>query len=77
MDVIGFLYVSLVSSAVKVADAHAYVQRLVSVVRMATVFEECTVQDQRSVVLFVCKRSHSKGYSLRNIFGLRWEVFVA
>jgi hypothetical protein len=33
------------------ADAHAHVQRLVSVVRMATVFEECATEEQRCVVL--------------------------
>jgi hypothetical protein len=37
---------------VKVADAHAHVQRLVSVVEMATVLEECTAEEQRTVVLF-------------------------
>jgi hypothetical protein len=35
---------------VYVADAHAHVQRLVSVVKMATVLEECTIEEQRSVV---------------------------
>jgi hypothetical protein len=33
-----------------VADAH--VQRLVSVVKMATMLDWCTTEDQRSVVLF-------------------------
>jgi hypothetical protein len=37
---------------IKVADAHAHVQRLVSVVKMATIFEEYTTEEQRSVVLF-------------------------
>jgi hypothetical protein len=35
---------------VLVADAHAYCQSLVSVVKMATVLE-CTTEDQRCVVL--------------------------
>jgi hypothetical protein len=43
------------------ADAH--VQRLVSVVKMATVLEECAKEEQRSVVFFVGKRTRCKGYS--------------
>jgi hypothetical protein len=35
---------------VSVADAHAHVQRLVSVLKMATVLVECTKEGQRSVV---------------------------
>jgi hypothetical protein len=37
---------------VLVADTHVHVQRLVSVVKMATVLEECTTKEQPSVVLF-------------------------
>jgi hypothetical protein len=37
---------------VYVAGAHAPVQRLVSVVKMATVLEECAAVEQRSVVRF-------------------------
>jgi hypothetical protein len=33
-----------------VTDAHAHVQRLVSVVKMATVIEGCANEEQRSVV---------------------------
>jgi hypothetical protein len=32
---------------------HAHVQRLVSVVKMATVLEECTNEEQRSLVHFL------------------------
>jgi hypothetical protein len=32
---------------------HMHVQRLVSVVKMATVPEECATEDQRSVVRFL------------------------
>jgi hypothetical protein len=32
------------------ADAHAHIQRLVSVVKMATVFDEYTTEEQRSLV---------------------------
>jgi hypothetical protein len=35
---------------VKASDLHAHVQRLVSTVRMATVLEECTTEEQCSVV---------------------------
>jgi hypothetical protein len=44
--------------SVEVADAHAHVQRLVSVVKMATVLEEYTTEEQRYVVrFFVGKRT--------------------
>jgi hypothetical protein len=36
-----------------VVDAHAHVQRLVSVVRMATVLKECLTEDLRSFILFL------------------------
>jgi hypothetical protein len=48
---------------VKVADAHAYVQKLVSVVKMATVLEECATDEQRSVVRFLW----TNGFSATNI----------
>jgi hypothetical protein len=61
---------------VYVADAH--VQRLVSVVKMATVLEECTTKDQHPVVRFFW----AKGLNAKDIYKemfpcLRWEVFVA
>jgi hypothetical protein len=69
MDVIAFLCVSLGSRTVKVADAH--IHRLVSVVKMATVLEECTTQEQHYVMrFFVDKRTQCKGHSLRNSFCL-------
>jgi hypothetical protein len=37
---------------VYVGDVHANIQRLVSVVKMTTVLEECTTEEQRSVVRF-------------------------
>jgi hypothetical protein len=56
---------------------HAHVKGLVSVVKMATVLEECTTKEQRSVVHFiVVERTQCKGYSYRNVSCLRWEVFV-
>jgi hypothetical protein len=42
MEVMGLLCVSAGSITGKVSDVHAYIQRLVSVVRMETVLEECT-----------------------------------
>jgi hypothetical protein len=41
---------------VYVADAHAHFQMLVSVVKMATVFDECTTEEQCSVVRFCGKK---------------------
>jgi hypothetical protein len=37
---------------VQVPDAHTHVQRLVSLVKMATVLEKYTTEDQSSVVRF-------------------------
>jgi hypothetical protein len=49
---------------VKVAEAHVHVQKLVSTVKMATELEECTTEEQRSVVRFFAgKRTQCKGYS--------------
>jgi hypothetical protein len=36
-----------------IADEHAHVQRLVSIAKMATVLQECTTEEQRSVVRFL------------------------
>jgi hypothetical protein len=44
---------------VQVADTHAHVQRQVSVVNMATVLEECSTEEQRSVVRFFCEQKDS------------------
>jgi hypothetical protein len=63
MDVIGFLFVSLGSSTVLEADAHAHVHRLISVVKMTTMLEECTAEGQRYVVLFLW----AKGLNANNI----------
>jgi hypothetical protein len=48
-----------------VADAHEHVQRLVSVVKMATMLEDCTTEEQLSVVrcFSARKRTQCKGYS--------------
>jgi hypothetical protein len=47
---------------VYVAGAHAHVHRLVSVVKMMTVLEDCTTEEQRSVVFFFVKTTQFKGY---------------
>jgi hypothetical protein len=52
VDVIGFLCLSLGNSTVQVADAHAHVQRLVSVIKMATVLKACNNEKQCSAVGF-------------------------
>jgi hypothetical protein len=44
---------------VKAADAHAHVQRLVLAVKMATVLEVYTAEEQRSVVRFFCGQNDS------------------
>jgi hypothetical protein len=41
------------SGECRLADAHAHSRRLVSIVKMATVLEECTTEDKRSVVRFL------------------------
>jgi hypothetical protein len=48
---------------VEVADAHAHVQRLVSVFKMAILFEKSTTEKQRSVVCFLW----AKGLNVNNI----------
>jgi hypothetical protein len=52
-----------------VSDAHAHVQRLVSVVKLATVFEVCATEMQRFVVRFLW----AYGLNARNI---RKEMFA-
>jgi hypothetical protein len=49
---------------VYVADGHAHGQQLVSVVKMATMLEEYTIEEQFSVVLLSgSNRTRCKGYS--------------
>jgi hypothetical protein len=42
---------------------HAHVQKLISVVKMAIVLEECTIEQQRSVVRFLW----AKGLNVKDI----------
>jgi hypothetical protein len=48
---------------VSVADVHAHVQRLVSVVKMATVLEECTTEEMHSIVHYLW----AKGLNAKDI----------
>jgi hypothetical protein len=48
---------------VYVADVHAHVQRLVSVVRIATVLEECSTEEHHSVIHFLW----AKGFNTKDI----------
>jgi hypothetical protein len=57
---------------VYVADAHARVQRIVSVVSMATVLEENTTREQRSVVRFLW----AKGLTAKDIHREIFPVYV-
>jgi hypothetical protein len=57
--------------SVYVEDVHAYIQRLVSVVKMATVLEGYTTKEQRSVVLFCWKN-----YSMYRIFTEKYFLFT-
>jgi hypothetical protein len=49
-----------------VADAHAHVQRLVSVVKMVTVIEECATEGQHSV-LCVCVFLWAYGLNTKDV----------
>jgi hypothetical protein len=81
MDVIGFLCVSLGSSTVQLHDSlgnRRHVQGLVSVVKMATVLEECIAEKRRSVVRFLGgQKGLTTKYIHKKVSCLRWEVFVA
>jgi hypothetical protein len=57
-----------------VADANAHAKRLISVVKMATVLEECTTEEHSSLVRCLW----AKGLNAKDMFFcLRWEVFGA
>jgi hypothetical protein len=54
-----------------VADAHAHVQRLISIIKMATVLEECTIKEQRSVMRFLW----AKGLNAKDIHKEMFPVY--
>jgi hypothetical protein len=63
---------------VYVADAHAHVQRLVSIVKMATVLQEYSTEERRFVMRFYLWTTELNAYmSIKNISCLQCEVFVA
>jgi hypothetical protein len=72
MDVIGFLCVSIGSSTVQVAGAHVLVQRLVSIVKMVTVLEECSTEEQHSVIRFLW----AKGLNAEDIHKEMFPVYI-
>jgi hypothetical protein len=51
-----------------VADEHAHVQRLVSLVKMATVLEEYTTEEERSVVLFCGQKDSIQRIFIKKCF---------
>jgi hypothetical protein len=64
MTVIGSLYVSLGSSIVQLNNAHAYIQRLGLIIKMATVLKY-TIEEQLFFFFgefFVDKRTQCKSY---------------
>jgi hypothetical protein len=76
MDVIGFLCVSLGSSTVQlhdslVTDAHAHIQRLLSVVKMATVLEVYTTEEHHYVVHILWAKD-----SMQRIFIKKCSLFT-
>jgi hypothetical protein len=55
----------------KVADAHVHVQRLVSVVEMATVLQGCNTEDQSSVL----RSSWAKELNAKDIYKEMFPVY--
>jgi hypothetical protein len=56
---------------VQVIDAHAQVQRLVSVVKMATVFQVCNTEEQPSLLRFLW----AKGLTAKDIHKEIFSVY--
>jgi hypothetical protein len=61
---------------VKVSDAHTHVQRLVSIVKMATVLEECTTKEQSSIVRVCGQKDSVQRITIKNCILFMVEVFV-
>jgi hypothetical protein len=57
-----------------VADAHAHIQKLVSVVKNVTMLEECATELERSVVRFFF---WAKGLNAKDIHKEIFPVYVA
>jgi hypothetical protein len=56
-----------------VADAHAHVQRLVSIVKMVSVLEGYTTEVRRSIVLFFL---WTKGLNTKDIYKEMFSVYA-
>jgi hypothetical protein len=72
MDIIGFLCASIGSSTVCVVDAYTHIRGLVSVVKMATMLEECTTEEQSQVVHFYGQKD-----SMQRIFINKYVLFMS
>jgi hypothetical protein len=53
---------------VQMAGVHAHVQRLLSVVKMAIVLEDCTTEEQRSVVRFCGQKDSAQRIFIKKCF---------
>jgi hypothetical protein len=62
---------------VYLADAHTPVQKLISEVKMATMLEECTAEEQRSVLRFLRARGLDAKIFIKKYFLFTVEVFIA
>jgi hypothetical protein len=58
-------------SPVKVADAHAHVHSLISVLKMVTVLEECITENQHSVMRYLW----AKGLNAKDIYKEMFSVY--
>jgi hypothetical protein len=58
--------------ALQVGYAHAHVQRLVSVIKMATILEKCNTEEQRSILFL-----WAKGLNAKNIHKEKFPVYGA
>jgi hypothetical protein len=57
---------------VQVGNAHTHVQKLASEDKIATVLEECTTEEQRSIVRFFCEQKDS----MQRIFVKKYFLFM-
>jgi hypothetical protein len=63
---------------VYVADAHAHVQKVVLVVRMATVISECSIDEQHFVVRKLwakelsAKNNHKEIFTMGSVYRVKW-----
>jgi hypothetical protein len=61
---------------VLVADAHAHVQRLVSVAKKTTVFQACTIEEKHSVVRFLWSKGLNEKDIHKEMFFVYGEKFL-